>query len=77
MQVKDTWFASKGYFHSFLTFLTIVPPSSTGHSAVTLPPISDGGTCDRCRRNRCKRRSEQLIDDVPSKMYGFYFGRWF
>ena len=51
MQVKVTLKAIKGYFLSFLTFLTIVPPSSTGHSAVTLPPIDDVGTGDNAVRN--------------------------
>jgi len=52
MQVKVTLNPSKGYLHSFQTLLTPFPTSSTGHSAVTLPPIDDGGMSDRCRRNR-------------------------
>ena len=77
MQVKVTLNSSKGYFQSFQTLLTSFPTSSKDRSDVTLPPIDDFGTSDRCRRNRCKRRSEQLIDNAPTEIYGFYFGRWF
>ena len=77
MQIKVTLNSSKGYFQSFQTLLTSFPTSSKDRSAVTLPPIDDGGTSVRCRRNRCKRRSEQPLDDTPSKMSGFYFGSFF
>ena len=67
MQVKVTSNPSKGYLHSFQTLLTSFPTSSKGHYAVTLPPIDDGGTSERSRRNRCKRRSELPVDDISSR----------
>ena len=74
MQVKVTLNPSKGYLRLFQTLLTPFPTLSKGRSAVTLPPIDDGGTSVRCRRNSCKRRSEQPLDDAFSKMRGFNFG---
>jgi len=61
MVVKFTLIVSKGYLESFLTFLIVIPPLSTGLSAVTLPPIDDFGTGCRCHRNGCKRCSEQSL----------------
>jgi len=51
MQVKVTLNPSKGYLHPFQPLLTPIPTASTTHSAVTLPPIDDGGMSRRCRWN--------------------------
>ncbi len=47
MKVKVTLNPSKGYLRLFQTLLTSFPTSSKGRSAVTLPPIDDGGMSDR------------------------------